>query len=123
MSRFQIPRGKEFFSWPPAIALFAVAAFFLLSGAIRIAIRERQFTDERKKLEARLEALKAEKARLESEISRTQSPEAVERLAKERLNLKKPGEEVVVVQPPAAPDHSAEPKRWLPAWVMHLFGR
>lgn len=48
---------------------------------------------------AKIEELKETKQKLEARLTELQTKEAVEREAKERLNLKKPGEEVVVVIP------------------------
>lgn len=47
----------------------------------------------------KIEELRKTKKELEDQIAEIQTKEAVEREAKERLNLKKPGEEVVVVVP------------------------
>ena len=46
-----------------------------------------------------IEQLKVKKQELEVLLTELQTKEAVEREAKERLNLKKPGEQVVVVVP------------------------
>jgi len=48
---------------------------------------------------AKIEELKETKQKLEARLAELQTKEAVEREAKERLNLKKPGEKVVVVVP------------------------
>lgn len=54
---------------------------------------------ERKRLEAELASLQQKKAELEAGLSRFQSEAYLEREAKRRLNLKKPGERVVIVVP------------------------
>lgn len=46
-----------------------------------------------------IEALRKQKQELEERLVRLEAPGAIERQAKERLNLKLPGEEVVVVLP------------------------
>lgn len=63
---------------------------------IRQAVVLRQ---EAKNAERKVEELTRKKAELEAYLAELQTPEAVEREAKERLNLKKKGEEVVVVVP------------------------
>ena len=50
-------------------------------------------------LRQKFKAAEAENQRLRDEIRIAATPEAIERDAKARLNLKKPGEEVVVVIP------------------------
>ena len=47
----------------------------------------------------KIEQLKAKKQELEAQLTELQTKEAVERQAKERLNFKKTGEQVVVVIP------------------------
>lgn len=47
----------------------------------------------------KIDGLKRKKQELEAALAEIQTKEAVEREAKARLNLKKPGEEVVVVVP------------------------
>lgn len=97
--RRKIPRGKYFWSWPPVLLGLAVVAFFLVSSATRITYRYLGIRNEREAIDRKVRELRAEKERLEELIKHAESPQAVERLAKERLNLKKPEEEVVVVSP------------------------
>ncbi len=95
----KIPRGRAVWAWPPLVLFFVVAAGFLATSATRIVIRERAILRERRALEERVRALEEERSRLEAAIRELGSPQAVERAAKERLNLKQSGEEVVVVVP------------------------
>lgn len=55
---------------------------------------------ESEEVNQKIAELRQKKAQLEAYVEELQTKEAVERRAKERLNLKKPGEEVVVVMPP-----------------------
>ena len=96
------PRGPHVLSSPLAVAAIIIAAILLAVSAGRIAVRAVSIVRERSELASRLALLKAENERLARELSALASGEAVERLAKERLNLKNPGEEVVVVTPPSA---------------------
>jgi cell division protein FtsB len=74
-------------------ALFGKKGFMDLRRARRI-LAERS---------ERIQALEAEKTRLEAEILRLeQDPRAIEKQAREKLGLVKPGEKVVVVPGPAA---------------------
>jgi cell division protein FtsB len=51
-------------------------------------------------LQSQIQALEEKKAALQAGISQGQSEGFVEKEAREKLGLKKPGEEVVVVMPP-----------------------
>ncbi len=74
-------------------------------------------------MESRIHELEVEKERLQEAITALDDPEAVERLAKERLNLKNPGEEVVLVakKSEATPPRSGL-SRFVPSWLRELFG-
>lgn len=52
---------------------------------------------EREATEKRIAELTAQKQKLETDLAGLSAPAAIERKAKERFNLKRPGEEVVVV--------------------------
>ena len=78
--------------------LIIIAAGASYSGArmVREALLlQRESADMR----AKIEQLKIKKKELEAELAEMQTKEMVEWEAKERMNLKKPGEEVVVVVP------------------------
>ena len=95
------PRGRDLLSWPPAIAALAAAAIFFTVSAVKIVIRERAIASERGVLEEKIVKLQDGKEDLERAVLGLGSKEVVERMAKEKLNLKNPGEEVVMVAPPA----------------------
>lgn len=74
-------------------------------------------------LTARIESLKKEIAELEKEneeiqagLSQKGEEGYLEKEARERLNLKKPGEEVVVVVPPKEGEETKEPKNFWQKW-------
>ena len=119
-----IPRGPNLWSSAPVAALLIAIAAFLAVSSVRIVRRAIGIQRERATLDARIRELQAERERLRQAIASLGSPEAVERLAKERLNLKRPGEEVVVVTPPAkpAPSEASRFSRFIPSWLHELFG-
>lgn len=124
----RIPSGKDFFSWPPVIASLALAALLLISSTARIVARARELRLERRAVAERITALEADRKRLEESLGALESREAVERLAKEKLGLKNPGEEVVVVlaepeasgTPPVAEETHTSFLRFLPGWLREL---
>lgn len=67
---------------------------------------------EAKDREEKIIELNQKKAELEAYIAELQSREAIEREAKERLNLKLPGEEVVIVVPEKDSPEEAPKNIW-----------
>ncbi len=78
------------------IALGAIGALGGLSGIVRETIGLRM---EYVAAQAKIEALQSERARLEARLAELATPDAIEREAKEKFNLKKKGEIAVVVLP------------------------
>ena len=97
---------RAFLSSPAVFFGLLVLVGLLATSATRIVLREWALWAEERALGEERRAATAEIARLGASV------EAVERLAKERLNMKNPGEEVVVVSrgedvpPPPAPARS-----------------
>lgn len=127
MFRFpKIPRGRDFWSWPPVILILAIIAGWLAVSSVRIGLRAWSIAGERRASEERIRQLEAEKAGLEESLRALGSAEAVERLAKEKLNLKQPGEEVVVVVRPGDAADSTSPGdqgfflKLLPDWILQF---
>lgn len=110
----------------PFVAVSAVVIALLLSwSAGRIVLRARAIHRERSAMAERIRELEAERERLYGAIATLDTPEAVERLAKERLNLKRPEEEVVVVTPePASPPAGGRSRflGFIPSWLREFFG-
>ena len=102
-----------------AAGVLFVAAALLTTSAVRMVLRERTLAAERQALEERIAALQAERRVLEERSRTAATPETIERLAKEQLNQKNPGEEVAVVQPPEpSPPPPPEPE---PSWFGSIF--
>lgn len=106
------PTGfRAFFSSPAVFFGLLILAGLLVTSATRIILRERALRAEERALGEERRAVEAEVARLRASIEAGTSPDAVERLAKERLNMKNPGEEVVVVSPGGEISPSPAPAR------------
>ncbi len=109
---------------PLVVALAVIAAALLSFSAVRISIRAYTIYREQRVMESRIQELEAEKRRLQGAITALDDPVTVERLAKERINLKNPGEEVVIVTP-GSRETAARPsgiRRLIPSWLRELFG-
>ncbi len=80
------------------IVLILVVAIISFS-AVRIVRNVLMTHEQSAEMTQKIEQLKTRKKELEAALVEIQTKEAVEREAKERLNLKSPGEQVVVVVP------------------------
>lgn len=78
------------------LILFAMTISYSAVRMIRNVLMVRIQSEE---ITKKIEKLTYEKQELESALAEVQTKEAIEREAKARLNLKNPGEEVVVVVP------------------------
>jgi cell division protein FtsB len=79
----------------------AVAALVLAALVVYVFVfsrhgylRRRELARENQRLQQELDDMRAENARLREELSRLDDPEAVEKLAREKLGLVKEGEKV-----------------------------
>ncbi len=83
-----------------------------LWGAFALARSGIEKAREYRAARARLESLRQKKEALEVELRALERPETIERIAKERLNLKRPGETVVVVPPAPTSSDVAPSLSW-----------
>ena len=83
----------------PLNILIGIGAVGAASGLFGIARETIALRAENVATKAKIEALQSERARLSARIAELATAEAIEREAKEKLNLKKKGERVVVVAP------------------------
>ena len=79
--------------------LFFVVAALVGYGTYNMVRQTLSLSQESKDNVQKIEELTKKKKELEAYIAELESPQAIEREGKNRLNLKKPGEEVVVVVP------------------------
>ena len=125
ISSLRIPRGRNFWAWPPVVLALALVTTLLVVSAGRIAWRARAITAERRALGERVLVLTAEVERLKRAITELEASAAVERLAKGQLNLKVPGEQVVIIREDARATVTPQrvtgwPRRFLPGWLAEL---
>ena len=120
----QFSRFKNSLALHTVLFIFAVAVGY---GSVRSARQGIIAYQERAANREKIEALTQRKRMLEEELTRLQSPGVEEREAKERLNLKLPGEQVVVVLPDKldAMEVKQSPStsgwwRWIRLWLRDL---
>ena len=80
--------------------LFLAIVGFLVVSNFRINKKRTELQSQIKGLEEQIKTLQEKKAKLQAGISASESESFLEKEAREKLGLKKPGEEVVVVMPP-----------------------
>ncbi|MEX0795601.1 MAG: septum formation initiator family protein [Acidimicrobiia bacterium] len=104
-----------------------IAALFLVIGAAFLTqlIPYRQIIDSNRQVEsarAELTALEAENTQLQADVAALETPEEIERLAREKLGYARPGETAyVVLDPPGAgqsvtrqdPEPAAPERTWV----------
>ncbi len=107
--------------------LFLIAALFLVIGAAFLTqlIPYRQIIDSNRQVEtarAELAALESENQLLQADVAALETPEEIERLAREKLGYARPGETAyVVLDPPGAgqavmreePEPAAPERTWV----------
>ena len=80
--------------------LFICLIGFLIISNIRINERRAELQTQAEYLRKEIQILEEKKEKLETGILEVKTKDYIEREARDRLGLKKPGEEVVVVLPP-----------------------
>lgn len=75
----------------------AVVVSFILYGAVRIHERNAALEHQLNGLKSQVASLEAENARFQEDIDFYSQPENLEKEARARLNLKKPGETLVII--------------------------
>lgn len=122
-----LPRLRKFQkrNEPPPTLFYALAGLFVFAMLLFLANSNWKLYKKRTELEGQINALQNEVTSLEernrelkSGIVETQTPEYIERTARERLNLKKPGEKVVAVVIPESQKTASQEqkKRWWENW-------
>lgn len=116
-------RAREALEAPPRRTLLAVgaaiSAFLVFFPAKQLIGEHLRVT----RLEARLQALKAENDQIQAQVKRLQDPAELELIARERLGLVKPGERAYLLVPQETAKPQA-PKKVEPAtWYERLWDR
>jgi cell division protein FtsB len=91
-------RRSTWLALASAVALAGVLFLFVFPTSSLLAQRR-----ERSSVASELRRLTAENRLLDERVKRLHTPEEVERLARERFYLVRPGEEAFAIQPPPAP--------------------
>ena len=92
------------------LLIFFVVGFLIISN-LRINQRRGELTSQIKTLEKEIQTLEKKNQEVKAGISQISDESYLEETAREKLGLKKPGEEVVVVlPPPESPNENKEAK-------------
>jgi hypothetical protein len=117
----------------------ASGAFLLLVGVstVRESYREWKVDQEIRGLEDQIQRLEGRKLKISELLQRIDAPEAIDREARARLGMRKPGERVIILRgaengstswqetladesvSPPAPDTRSNPQKWLAYFFQH----
>lgn len=92
----QLLLKRIIFSLPFLALLFIIFVFFSIS-TLRIYFQSKQISLERKEKESALRIEKEKNKELEQKISKFQTERGIEKILREKFQIKKPGEEVVII--------------------------
>lgn len=101
-----------------AIVILTIIGLLTLGVVIAFArgfVRNLRLKQEVTKIQREIQAMELRNAELEKEIMRMQSPEHVERVAREELGLVKPGETLYILSQPLDEDAVQVEKRTNPS--------
>jgi cell division protein FtsB len=97
------------FSTILGVLVLLVISFLVVSN-LRIMHRRAELNSRLQNLKEEVQRLQEKKRQLEAGILQVSDEEFLEKEARERFNLKKPGEEVVTILPPEGGEESQEAK-------------
>ena len=89
---------RQFFASRSVLAVLFVLVLLVGVASLRALARSWEANQERLQVQGRLQDVLREKSEVSEEAMQLKSAYGVEREARERLNLRKPGEEVVIIQ-------------------------
>ncbi len=106
-------------------SLFLGVVFFLITGFLifsnwKIGQRREEFIKQIKQLEEEIRVLEEKNKELKADISHSLDADYIEEVARERLSLKKPGEEMVVVLPPPQPNQKLPEEKETSSFLQKL---
>ena len=109
-------RHNIFFSVLLGVLIFAVVGSLIVANW-RINQKRTEYNARIEILQAELQALEIKRQQLQAQISQTSEQEYLEKEARERFNLKKSGEEMVVILPAEEEKEPEEEKGfWQKVW-------
>ncbi|MEF8847415.1 MAG: septum formation initiator family protein [Candidatus Paceibacterota bacterium] len=81
--------------------------------------RRREVKAELKQLNRKIDALKQEEATIQATLNE-KDDYVVEEIAREQLNLKKPGEKVIDIKRPPQKEEEKEQQKWWQKWLKKI---
>jgi cell division protein FtsB len=102
---------KKIIFSPPVLILFFIILLIFLTSTIKVFVKSREVFLERKEVDKKLEDLKLKRDELKTRISKLETESGVERELIEKFQIKKPGEEVLVILDPKEQKNNQSQKR------------
>ena len=90
--------------------------WFLISGNIKLSKRRAELLLQINQLKEKVAQIEEKKKEVEKNIVQKNNKEFLEEIARDQLNLKKPGEKVVVVQKEESEDKKEDEQRKKSLW-------
>lgn len=91
---------RQIFFYSVLGILWVAVMVFLIFTNLKISQKKKELSSQLSSLEKEIQILEEKNQQLKTEVSKQETESFLETEARERLGLKKPGEEVVVVLPP-----------------------
>lgn len=109
------------YSWPVIVAL-VVLMFFIGRATWYAYLRTHAVTKTYIKIKEERKELSQRRDILEKKLTHLSSPYGLEKELRERFNLRKPGEEVVIIVDRPIPDHATSSEKQ-PSFLQSLFNQ
>lgn len=93
----------KFRIWQAVLVALILFVLYLITGQL---VKTSELKSELSTLDERLQTIEQENIQLEKEIQTFSDPDVIDREARERLNLKKEGENVVIILPEPASEET-----------------
>lgn len=129
MAKFQRKKRKGLeviYNWP-AIVLLSVAVLFLAWRVFGLMNTHAETVKNKQTVELQIEQLKQDQARLNGDLKRLASPAGIEASIRDKFNVVKEGEGLImVVDAPADEEVVIEPRSWFERQITkieHLFAK
>lgn len=90
-------RWRQIISSNIVLALLAAVVVWLSAHTVGIWRQREAVRREAERLEEQVQKIRAEREQLQAQLSEINDPEVLEYEARSRLNIKKPGEEVLII--------------------------
>jgi len=112
----QSEKAKQWFLTGLLVLVVLVLIGLLGYSNWRMFQKRREVKAELRQLDRKIDALKQEKASIQASLNENNGY-MIEEIAREQLNLKKPGEKVIDIKRPPQKEKEKEQQKWWQKWL------